>query len=43
VVEKYISMQKGYEKAGAIRGEKEKAHKTLYITLYEKLFRTSQK
>ena len=63
VVEKYISGQKGYEKAGAIRGErgdergemrdampvvvineeKEKTHKTWYITLYEKLFRTSQK
>ena len=56
--EKYISGQKGYEKAGAIRGErgeergemrdampvvvineeKEKTHKTWYITLYEKLF-----
>nr|QNO51679.1 hypothetical protein IGDPAKFA_00033 [Methanosarcinales archaeon ANME-1 ERB6] len=63
VVEKYISGQKGYEKADAIRGkrgdergemrdampvvvineEKEKTHKTWYITLYEKLFRTSQK
>ena len=63
MVEKYISGQKEYEKADAIRGkggderremrdampvvvineEKEKTHKTWYITLYEKLFRTSQK
>ena len=43
VVEKYISGQKGYEKIDtvpvvAIDEEKEKAHKTWYITLYNKLF-----
>jgi hypothetical protein len=37
-----------YEEKGAmpvvvIDGEKGKAHKTWYITLYDKLFRTSQK
>ena len=41
VVEKYISGQKGYEKADTvpvIDEEKEKAHKTWYNTLYNKLF-----
>ena len=43
VVEKYISGQKNYEKidtvpVGVIDEEKEKAHKTWYITLYNKLF-----
>jgi len=41
VVEKYISGQKGYEKAdtvSVIDEEKEKAHKTWYNTLYNKLF-----
>jgi len=43
VVEKYISGQKGYEKTDTvpmvvIDEEKEKAHKTWYITLYNKLF-----
>ncbi len=41
VVEKYISGQKGYENADIvpeIAGEKEKAHKTWYISLYNKLF-----
>ena len=42
-VEKYISGQKGYEKTDTapvvvIDEEKEKAHKTWYITLYTKLF-----
>ena len=41
VVEKYISGQKGYEKTDTvpvvvIDEEKEKAHKTWYITLYQK-------
>jgi len=43
VVEKYISGQKGYEMIDtvpmvAIDEEKEKAHKTWYISLYNKLF-----
>jgi hypothetical protein len=43
VVERYISGQKGYEKTDTvpvvvIDEEKEKAHKTWYITLYNKLF-----
>ena len=43
VVEKYISGQKGYEKADTvpvvvIDEEKEKTHKTWYISLYNKLF-----
>ena len=43
VVEKYISGQKGYEKTDTvpvvvIDEEKKKAHKTWYITLYNKLF-----
>ncbi len=41
VVEKYISGQKGYEKTDTvpvIDEEKEKAHKTWYISLYNKLF-----
>jgi hypothetical protein len=43
VVEEYISGQKGYEKTvtvsvAVIGGEKEKAHKTWYDTLYNKLF-----
>nr|MBC8521354.1 hypothetical protein [Methanomicrobia archaeon] len=43
VVEKYISGQKNYEKIDTvpvvvIDEEKEKAHKTWYITLYNKLF-----
>lgn len=43
VVEKYISGQKGYEKADTvpvvvIDKEKEKTHKTWYISLYNKLF-----
>ncbi|KAF5432456.1 hypothetical protein C5S39_03600 [Candidatus Methanophagaceae archaeon] len=41
VVVKYISGQKGYEKAdtvSVIDEEKEKAHKTRYITLYNTLF-----
>ena len=39
-VERYISGQKGYEKTvtvPVINEEKEKAHKTWYITLYNKL------
>ncbi|MGB2727761.1 MAG: hypothetical protein WBD09_04710 [Halobacteriota archaeon] len=41
VVEKYISGQKGYEKTvtvPVIDEEKEKAHKTWYTSLYNKLF-----
>jgi putative transposase len=44
VVERYISGQKGYEKADTVPvvvikdEEKEKVHKTWYITLYNKLF-----
>ena len=43
VVEKYISGQKGYEKTDTvsvvvIEEEKEKAHKTWYTSLYNKLF-----
>ncbi|MFZ2071357.1 MAG: hypothetical protein WAV32_07165 [Halobacteriota archaeon] len=43
VVERYISGQKGYEKTDTvpvvvIDEEKEKAHKTWYISLYNKLF-----
>jgi hypothetical protein len=43
VVEKYISGQKGYEKTDTvpvvvIDEEKEKAHKTWYTSLYNKLF-----
>ena len=41
MVEKYISGQKGYEKTDTvpvIDEEKEKAHKTWYNTLYNKLF-----
>ena len=43
VVERYISGQKGYEKTDTvpvvvIDEEKKKAHKTWYITLYNKLF-----
>ena len=43
VVEKYISGQKGYEKTDTvpvvvIKEEKEKAHKTWYTSLYNKLF-----
>ena len=43
VVERYISGQKGYEKIDTvpvvvIDEEKEKAHKTWYISLYDKLF-----
>ena len=41
VVEKYISGQKGYEKADSVSvmdKEKEKTHKTWYNTLYNKLF-----
>jgi len=41
VVEKYISGQKGYEKTVTvpmIDEEKEKAHKTWYTSLYNKLF-----
>jgi REP element-mobilizing transposase RayT len=43
VVEKYISGQKGYEKTDTvpvvvIAEEKEKTHKTWYISLYNKLF-----
>ncbi|MFZ2071206.1 MAG: hypothetical protein WAV32_06390 [Halobacteriota archaeon] len=41
MVEKYISGQKGYEKTDTvpvIAEEKEKAHKTWYNTLYNKLF-----
>ena len=41
VVEKYILGQKGYEKADTvpeIDEEKEKVHKTGYISLYNKLF-----
>ena len=43
VVEKYISGQKGYEKTDTVPvvvmdEEKEKAHKTWYISLYNKLF-----
>jgi hypothetical protein len=43
VVEKYISGQKGYEKTDivpvvVVDEEKEKAHKTWYISLYTKLF-----
>jgi len=43
VVERYISGQKGYEKIDTvpvvvIDEEKEKAHKTWYISLYNKLF-----
>jgi hypothetical protein len=43
VVERYISGQKGYEKTDTvpvvvIGEEKEKTHKTWYISLYNKLF-----
>ncbi|KAF5428944.1 hypothetical protein C5S39_09895 [Candidatus Methanophagaceae archaeon] len=41
MVEQYISGQKGYEKTGTvpeIAKEKEKAHKTWYTSLYNKLF-----
>ncbi len=41
VVERYISGQKGYEKADTVSvmdGEKEKTHKIWYNTLYNKLF-----
>jgi hypothetical protein len=41
VVEKYISGQKGYEKADTvpvIAGEKAKTHKTWHTSLYNKLF-----
>jgi hypothetical protein len=41
VVEKYISGQKGYEKADTvpvIAEEKAKTHKTWYTSLYNKLF-----
>jgi hypothetical protein len=41
VVEKYISGQKGYEKADTVSvmdEKKEKKHKTWYNTLYNKLF-----
>jgi hypothetical protein len=43
VVERYISGQKGYEKADTVpvideEKEKLKARKTWYITLYNKLF-----
>ena len=41
VVENYISGQKGYEKIDivpVIDEEKEKAHKTRYTSLYNKLF-----
>jgi len=41
VVEKYISGQKGCEKADTVSvmdKEKEKTHKTGYNTLYNKLF-----
>jgi hypothetical protein len=43
VVERYITGQKGYEKADTvpvvvIDEEKEKPHKTWYNTLYNKLF-----
>ena len=41
MVERYISGQKGYEKADTvpvIDEEKEKTHKTGYNTLYNKLF-----
>jgi len=46
VVEKYISGQKGYEKTDTVpvvvcdrwRKGKLRAHKTRYITLYNKLF-----
>jgi hypothetical protein len=43
VVERYISGQKGYEKTDTvpiveIDEEKEKVHKTGYITFYNKLF-----
>jgi len=41
VVEKYISGQEGYEKTvtvPVIDEEKEKAHKTWYTSLYNKLF-----
>jgi hypothetical protein len=42
VVERYISGQKGYEKTDTvpmvIDEEKEKAHKTWYTSLYNKLF-----
>ena len=42
VVERYVSGQKGYGKTDTvpvIAEEKEKAHKTRFITLYNKLFR----
>ncbi len=43
VVERYISGQKGYEKADTVsvmdeETEKLRAHKTWYISLYNKLF-----
>ena len=43
VVERYISGQKGYEKTDTVpvideEKEKLRAHKTWYITLYNKLF-----
>jgi len=43
VVERYISGQKGYEKADTVsvmdeEKEKLRAHKTWYISLYNKLF-----
>jgi len=41
VVERYISGQKGYKKTdtvSVIDEEKEKAHKTWYTSLYNKLF-----
>jgi len=43
MVERHISGQKGYEKADTvpvvvIDEEKEKTHKTRYISLYNKLF-----
>ena len=41
MVEKYISGQKGYEKTvtvSVIDEEKEKAHKTWYTSLYNKVF-----
>jgi len=43
VVEKYISGQKGHDKIDTvpvvvINEERERTHKSWYITLYEKLF-----
>ncbi len=41
MVEKYISGQNGYEKADTVSvmdEEKDKAHKTWYTSLYNKLF-----